>query len=88
MVMYGLLMLIELEFVKESIFIVKSMSGDERSKHIFLSPQIFLLFCSGRVSPELFLALWPLQVHEIFTVMTLLLILPNTQQHFILLAVF
>lgn len=81
-------MLIELEFVKESIFIVKSMFGDERSKCIFLSPQIFLLFCRGRVSTELFWVLWPLQVHDIFTIMTLLLILPTTQPCFKLLAVF
>lgn len=58
-------MLIALEFVEDSIFIVKSMFGDERSKHISLSPQIFLLFCSVRVSTELFLELWPLHVHEI-----------------------
>lgn len=59
-------MLIAFKLVKESIFIVKSMFGDERSKNISLSPQIFLLFCSRRVSTEHFLVLWPLHVHENF----------------------
>lgn len=38
--MYGMLMLIALEFVKESIFIVKRMFEGKKSKCISLSPQI------------------------------------------------